>query len=480
MKRTILFALAIILTVFSTASCVKEFLNNKPRGKDYATKYEHFEGMLGSVNFLANGSSAATFYLGEELSGDAKTVERLQSQEKDKGLYAFQFDKNPFQVEGNTCDEWDIPYTRIYTCNFIINNIMDVTDATEAQKKEVLAEARMLRAYFHFYASLMFTKHYNASTAATDPAVPIVTNAGTEDSDSYTRGTVKDLYDWILSEMTAALPALSDSYKIYRCTKAAGEYLIGKVYWYMGDYANALTHFNSSLTKTKAFSGSPVKLLSFRDNAATWCGAKDFFQSFPEGGYSSESLLLRYVVSTTYVSDTGVPYDYIKPEYVAMYKEGDLRAKLITSATKADATQKRVAGRTFYCGVGCDLPDLYMMLAECEARAGSESKARELMLEYRKSRFDTDAHAALPESVISSKDELIRFIVNERILEYIGRGVSAIDMKRLWDDPLFTAKKANFTHPVNGGETYTLTSEDQLTWKIPLKVMKFHPDWQDN
>lgn len=232
------------------------------------------------------------------------------------------------------------------------------------------------------------------------------------------------------------------------------------------------------MTLVKGFDGTPVKLNSFRDNYSAWYNAsKGYFNTFTTLGYNPESLLFKYMTSTTMVSATQVAFHYVKSEYADMFKEGDYRALLLAPST-TDATMKRPVTRQDYnfCG---DLPDLYMMLAECEARVGVEDDARSLMLEYRKARFDTDANAAIPASV-SSKEDLIRFIVNERTLEYIARGVSVIDAKRLWNDPLFTAKKAALTHPVKDGETYSVTSEDQLTWKIPIKVMKFHPDWQNN
>ncbi|MBQ0024548.1 MAG: RagB/SusD family nutrient uptake outer membrane protein [Bacteroidales bacterium] len=475
MKKIFTITLAALLVVFAATSCVKEFLDIKPRGSDIATKIEHFQGLLDAKNFMSF-SGSTYMHMGEELCGDAQTLERLLSSEKDKGVYAFKFDRDPFRSE-NTCDEWESSYSKIYTCNFIINNVMNAENGTEAQKKAVWAEAKMQRAYMHFFASIMFSKHYNEATAATDLAVPIVTEAATENSSTYTRPTVKEFYDWIISEMKEAIPFLPEGYGVTRCSVAAGNYLLGRIYWYMGDYQNALTCLSTSLSKVKGFEGTPVKFLSFRDNAAIWTGAAGYFTSFVDVGYNPESLLIRYLASTTYVSATQASFHYVKPEYVAKYKEGDLRKRFLGPG-KPDATQLRLVTRQFF-NIMCDLPELYFMLAECEARVGSESNARDLMLEYRKSRFDSDDNAAIP-AEISSKEDLIRFIVDERNLEYIGRGASVIDMKRLWDDPIFEAKKANFTHPVKDGETYTLTSVDQLTWKIPLRIKKFHADWQDN
>lgn len=470
--KKILLSICFVGTLILSSCSMSDFLDVKPRGKEIATKMDHFVGELNHTTLLSFAGNMYFANLGEELTNYPSPMERLMAQQKEPGVLAFKYDNAPFENE-YASSEWDNNYSKIYQYNAIIDGVMNAVDGTEQQKRQIQAEARVQRAYMHFCAAMMFTKPYNAATAATDLSVPIVTKADTQGSEGYTRATVKELYDWIIAEMKDALNIIPDGFGITRCYSAAANILLGRVYWYIGDYQNALTYLKAGYEKVQA--DSHYKFLSYRTNDVTWKGAKTFYNTYPDLWNSSEVIIVRYITLTDLVNESN-PILFIKPEYVDMYAEGDLRINHLT--THPATGGMRPAGRKTH-NLMIDLPELYFMLAESEARAGSEANARELMLEYRKSRFADDESAAIPETV-TGKDELIKFIVNERILEYPARGASVIDMKRLWNDPLFQFKKANFTHTVVGGETYTMDEAAQLTWKIPYMVKKYHTDWQDN
>lgn len=125
------------------------------------------------------------------------------------------------------------------------------------------------------------------------------------------------------------------------------------------------------------------------------------------------------------------------------------------------------------CG---DLPDLYLMLAECKARGNDEAGARADLLALRRNRMPDD-EAEIPASV-DSKEELIRFVVEERMREYMMSGMRWFDMRRLWNDPLFRQDKENYTH-TDGTTLYRLT-EDRITYRIPPRVMLYNKGWKNN
>lgn len=469
--------ISLAAAVILAASCdmeVKNFLDVKPRGKEIATKLDHYIGQLNHTSNISISGNLVYPNMGEELMNYPSPLERLQTQQKDPGLFAFQYKTDVFDGEVAST-EWSNTYAKIYQYNTVINGVMNAIDGTEDQKREIQAEARVQRAYLHFFASIFFAKPYNKATADTDLSVPIVTVANTQAYDGYKRATTKELYDWVISEITDAikyLPTVEGAH-LTRCYKDVAEILLGRVYWYMGDYDNALTHLRAGYSVINA-DKKTYSFLSYRDNNTKWKGAKTFYNSYPQPWQSNtEMVSLRYISMTDLVNESN-PILFIKPEYVSMYKDGDLRINLLTK--HAATGGMRPAGRQYF-NTMVELPELYFMLAECEARAGSEDAARGLMLTYRKSRFASDEAAAIPAEV-AGKDDLIKFIVNERILEYPARGASVIDMKRLWNDPLFQFKKAAYTHPVEGGETYKMDEAAQLTWKIPYSVLKFHPDWK--
>lgn len=468
---------SIVLVALATlmfSSCVKDFLDIQPRGKEVPAKIDHYEGMLSHTTF----SSLQTLsypHQGEELCGDANTMNRLLSVEKDCGLNAFKYDKAVY-TDNLASNEWNKCYSAIYTYNFVADNVMDSEGGTEQHKKELRAEARMRRAYSLFTASLFFSPAYNEATAATDLSIPIVTKADVTAS-GLTRNTVKEVYDFIIKEMTESVNDLPDKYNVLRVYSAAGWYMLGRVYWYKGDYANALAALRTSLEKANSING--VGLLNFRSMSVN---AKGYYASFVAPEKSSETLSTMYYTASSLTSATGIPYHYLKPEYAAKYVAGDLRKNLITEYTAGTGLYRPVTRA--YTNLGGELPELYMMLAECEARVGSFDNAVTLMEDYRKTRFADDASAAVPAEAKADKNSLVKFILMERVLEYPAHGASVIDMKRLWNDPVVADRKAQMTHPIYEAgavtETFSLADISDLTWKIPSTVMSFHSDWQNN
>lgn len=473
MKRINTF-IAIVLVALSSSSCVKDFLDIKPRGKEIASTYDHYLGMLNHTTLVSFSGNYVYQNLGEETIGNNSTMTQLQTKQGEPGVLAFQYDANPYMGDVNA-PEWDAPYAHIYRYNVIIAEVMDAEGGTEEQKKQILAEARVQRAYMHFLASLMFSKPYNESTASTDISVPIVTRANTMDSENYKLSTVKEIYDWMIKEISESIPDLQIGEKgVTRVYKGVANALLGRIYMQKGDYASALTCLRDA--KTQIAEIKDYALLDYRAKGSSWLGGKTYYKSYPRFYTSSECVCTHYLtIFTNLTSDTAVPIFGFKPEFVSQYTEGDLRAMLITK--HAASGVDRPIGRQEQ-NFMLELPDLYMMLAECEARKGDAGKARDLMLEYRKTRFTSDELAAIPASV-DSNDKLIQFIVKERVLEYPGLGVSVIDMKRLWNDPLFADKKAAYVHTGADSKTFSADAADQLTWKIPFKVKRYHTDWAE-
>jgi len=98
------------------------------------------------------------------------------------------------------------------------------------------------------------------------------------------------------------------------------------------------------------------------------------------------------------------------------------------------------------------------------------------LYELRSNRMPVDK-ANIPSSV-STKDDLVKFTVAERIRENFGTGLIWYDMRRLWDDPLFQDLKQYYTR-TDGTNTYTLTKA-RLTMRIPPSIMIWNPDYAQN
>ncbi|NSL90092.1 RagB/SusD family nutrient uptake outer membrane protein [Chitinophaga sp. Mgbs1] len=75
----------------------------------------------------------------------------------------------------------------------------------------------------------------------------------------------------------------------------------------------------------------------------------------------------------------------------------------------------------------------------------------------------------------TTQEEMIRFVIDERIRELACTGQRWFDMRRLSNDPLF--KDITYTHTL-GSKTWTLSPE-RLTLRLPAKILQQNPGMPD-
>ena len=107
---------------------------------------------------------------------------------------------------------YKIPYTEIGLCNDFIASMPAETAETPAGKNQ-LAQARALRCFSYMALAPYFQGNY--AQHANDPCIPLLID-GTDFTNN-PRATVKEVYDYIISELTEAIPDLGG---LERSTKA--------------------------------------------------------------------------------------------------------------------------------------------------------------------------------------------------------------------------------------------------------------------
>jgi hypothetical protein len=131
-------------------------------------------------------------------------------------------------------DTWRGLYEGVYRSNLAIANIPGINMA-EALKSQYVGEAKFLRALFYFDLVNIFG------------AVPLVTQPlPNTDASLIARTPVADVYKVIIADLLAAeagLPVSHSGANLGRVTKGAAQALLGKVYLYNKDYANAEKYF---------------------------------------------------------------------------------------------------------------------------------------------------------------------------------------------------------------------------------------------
>lgn len=477
--------LIVAVTTLSNTGC-SSFLDIKPKGYDIPQEIEHFEGMFNNeaLTYYRQQIGMGIFHPSLGFLGDEYTVTNKSYAKFSELLYRiYHWEYMPFK-EDSRCVEWGGLYANIYTYNVIINGIADAIDGTAQQKQRILAEARVGRALQYFLLAEQFSAPYHKATAATDICVPIVTTANVGDN-KYNLSTVQQMYTFLETELKESCNNVTDHiYHRFRLNKSAAYMLLAKLYMNMHQYSDALQYAKMS---EENLSGSKVELglYNYNTQMAVWKWNPQAPWSWT-GNYPGADNLTNienfYVFNysiTDLVNYRSEPYLFVKEDCYNTYGNSDLRRNFFAQKSYDGKTEwgeyRRINNSTI--NLLGSLPDLYLMLAECEARAGSPQASKQYLELVRKNRMPAKDAAVNT----TTTEELIQFSLAERMREHMGTGLRWFDVRRIWDDPLFASDKNKYTHKTfneNGTEEVVTLTEQALYYAIPESVQIWHPNWK--
>ncbi|MCD0487780.1 RagB/SusD family nutrient uptake outer membrane protein [Pedobacter sp. MC2016-14] len=474
--------LCLLLVLMSLFSCKKSFLEIIPPGRLIAKNTSDYAALLiaGRQMALMSGYDAP-MTMGDDVSaiepnfgGASLRIQRL-----------FRWDANIYQP-----DEAPSDLSGLLSSLYVINKVISETPSsigTDAEKAQVMAEARAMRSFAFFMAIQLYGKPYDAATAATDPGFPLVTQADATQT-AFTRASVKEVYDFIIADLTAAIPNLPTTIPYgTRMCKPTGQGLLAKVYIAMREYSLALPLLNSCITDIGSV-GTSVTLYDYNQTLGTngiWTPIGPSGINFPLIQNNREALFSRVTINPF---TAGSAYDIILSDKArALYQASDLRLLFFENSYPggpvAGFPGNHIRRNSPAHTTWLTLADMYLLRAECKARANDFAGAIADVVYLRARRMP---NGAIPPSVnTNDKDQLIRFIVEERIREFAMMGFRWFDMRRLSLDPLF--QNDTYTHVVfpasgnalDGVTTFTL-NPTRLTMSMPPLILTQSPDMPDN
>jgi hypothetical protein len=159
---------------------------------------------------------------------------------------------------------WSAAYRSIARANAVIDAIDKnlIKDKTiDADKQKWKAEALFVRAVAHFELMRLFA-HPFSNNPTTDLGIPIRIKDLTADEKS-PRATVTQVYDQVISDLTAAATVLPDL-NGNRASKWAAKAFLARVYFNKLDYQNAFVTAGEIITKGFPLAGNA--LTTFRNN----------------------------------------------------------------------------------------------------------------------------------------------------------------------------------------------------------------------
>ncbi len=354
---------------------------------------------------------------------------------------------------------WGLLYRSIYNANIIIRYINDATEGTQAQKDALMGEAMLNKAECYFTLLTMFAKSYKASTAATDPGLPLI---NTLDITTTTpqRSSLKATMDEIIQMCQIASQTLPENtFMRLRANKYAGYGLLARVYLYAAQYDSAEFYANKALVGTH-------QLLDYNTVTKT---------TMPNAELNAETLWMRYS------NDASVPNGRIYSDSLMSYFDqvNDLRWTYLTTATGPvlpGATVGRYQLARGFQNFGLSYPEMYLTLAECLARRNDITGAMAQVNFLRRRRIKTTAFVNM---TASAQEDAIVKVLAERRRELAFHGRRWMDMKRLdADGRMPEVKRIQF-----GATTVLATlppGSPNYTFEIPLRVRNFNPDMIKN
>lgn len=452
-KFIILLLCAMSLTGFTACD---DYLNIVPKGSKIPKSLGDFEALLRdeyTIGYtpLTNG----LYLLNDQFMGKASLTANTLARAD------YMWDGNADRIELNSTDE-DVfyrSYSAISSCNLIEENVPASTDATEAQKQEVMAYAKVIRALCYFNLVNYYAATYDPATAASTRGVPLITSA---DIDApYEQVSVQRIYDYVLQNVNDALAqGLPDKgMTIIHPSKGAAYALLARVSLQMQNYDDALKYASLALAQNDKL----FDWVSYYNKYKDQVGKEGVYPQLPSPmGYD--------YVENYYFRCCGASPNYqsreasIPVERAARFEKGDAR---FLSRWKL----RTVGEDTYYYGMdygyfnygGMTTCEMYLIKAEClarQAKGNDFTAAMQALDAVRKTRIlPEDYKPSSPKTLAEAISLIRRTKDNELIFSF----VPFADARRFNHEKTY----ARTMTKEYDGKTYTLAPDSHL-WTMPF------------
>ncbi|HET6256947.1 MAG TPA: RagB/SusD family nutrient uptake outer membrane protein [Puia sp.] len=358
--------------------------------------------------------------------------------------------------------DWDIPYQQVFYANTVLQGLAGIQpDSTDQAEWNMLEGWALFSRAFAFYnITQLFAEPYDSATTATDPGIPIRLTA--DINEKTTRATMQASYAQILSDLSMAeglLPAAIPVNNLNRPSKLAVQALFARIYLSVGDYTDAGKYADTVLAADPA-------LMDY--NSPEISGVLPFLKNMPEIIYQSN---FPQPGNGNILEGLIYPGCRVDSNLIASYDSNDLRrsAYYFQEGKTIDSfTIKGSYSGTIFPFSGLATDELYLIRAECYARAGNTGNAINDLNSLLMHRWKTGTFTGYP---INNAPEALDTILVERRKELAFRGLRWSDLRRLNRE----GRDITLTRNLNG-QTYSLLfpSDSSLyTLPIPPDVIQF-------
>lgn len=452
MNKIIYFGAALVC--FLLSSCT-DYLNIAPKGNKIPTTLADFEALLRDQYTISRTPVTNALYL---LNDVYLTNSQVNTPSLSQANYMW--DESADRIMLNNADEgtYYVLYGAISSCNLIVENVPTATEATDAERNEVIAYAKVIRALCYDVLVNYYADTYDASTAAEKRSVPLITSA---DIDApYTQVSIQAMYDFIIQDVKEAiemgLPA--QSMTAIHPNLGAGYALLARVYLQMQNYSEALRYANLALAQN--------------DQLYDWNTFYEEHKAAIEDpdNYDKIATPMQYDYVENYYLRLGEQSVYdsyekdIPVERAARFEEGDARflSRWKLKTDNNDTYYKALESGYFNHG-GLTTCEAYLIKAECQARLAEGNDYSEAMNTLNAVRITRIRPEVYRPAVASTLEEALSQIRRTKDNELIFSIVPFADARRYNQEGTY-ARTLTKTY---GGKEYVLSPTSHL-WTMPF------------
>jgi len=404
MKNTLILIFIFVLLLFGLNGC-SSFLDVKSDSKlAVPTSLEDFQALMNSVENRLAVPEVELMSVDHYLPDEEYDALFCQTE---RDLY--NFEDSPMIQECDGSGGWALAYANIYRANVAIHGVEDFEKANgiNVRSADVKGQGYFNRAINLYELAQVWCAGFDPQQAESTLGLPLKV---TDDFNEKTvRSSLKATFDLIVDDLQKAVTLLPDQQNnVYWASKVAAWAYLARVYLYMQNYEQAKIYAEKCIQ-------SNFKLLDYH--------YVDGGKTFPFKVDGNPEIIYPRFLSTAYYS---VYADVSRMDSLLYlsYDEGDLRKSLFFNK-KDNALLFRGdyagGGGGSFCGP--TVAEMYLIQAECAARAGKLDEAGNTLqkfLDYR-----------LNKVIAVSESTVLDQVLQERRKELLWRGIRFGDVKRL-------------------------------------------------
>lgn len=454
MKRYFLFLVIPLLMM----ACEHQ-LDIVPKGKVTLGRVSELELLLNQEYNLEMLPALDLGVLAGESLGMFDQVSTILSQTNTVKYAQMAFDE---QVDRATLTTNDVRYAALYKYINYMNTIVEKMPDAEgdaARKPQLVAEARVMRAYLHWLVVCLHARQYDEATAKTDGGIAYVTSTDVMEqkqkltlAETYTR-----ILDDVSDEVIAQLPE-DHGDQVMRGDRAWGYAVRAMVLLQMKRYAEALPYAEQAVKlRPNMFDRSTVKATGQWTQDRTTLNNILYIGAGIRVCPTSEMLTLE----TNALFEPG--------DYVRVYDKPDGWSQ------NYGESYSGLNGVLMYMGWGAQCNPygptselMHYILAECLIRTGEYSRGLALVDQVRALRVEDYEPFAL--RAITTEAEAMALLQRAKWIECLGTAFNFIDVKRWNSEPAYAR---TVSHRLGPHGTFRLAPGSPL-WVFPFPVNAVH------